>query len=139
MNLTQFINHVDEYAAKLTSEQLKDFIHNIARSLPEISRSDFLAKLHNIKDKQELDDEIISNIQKELQRLAKELHKINNGELCIVGNLEYCHDYGYDYDEKYSFSDPDGVIKIIDEEDNEYEMEMQAILRAAGGKRGEEL
>ena len=49
MNLTKFINEVDEIAKKYDKEKLKEIIHEVARTLPESSRNDFIQMIKNVE------------------------------------------------------------------------------------------
>ena len=45
MNSTQFLKAVDQAVAAMSKEQLAEFIHDTARTLPENQREDFLAEM----------------------------------------------------------------------------------------------
>lgn len=45
INLPQFLKTIDQTTAAMPKEELAAFIHDIARTLPEIEREDFLARL----------------------------------------------------------------------------------------------
>ena len=49
MNLTKFINEVDEIAKKYDKEKLLQIIHEVARTLPESSRNDFIQMIKNVE------------------------------------------------------------------------------------------
>lgn len=48
MNLIQFLEHTDVAVAKLSNEKLTEFIHEVARNLPEDQREPFLIKLKEL-------------------------------------------------------------------------------------------
>jgi len=48
MNLLQFLKRVDEEAINMSWEQLTFFLHDLARTLPENKRLEFLTKLNNV-------------------------------------------------------------------------------------------
>ena len=48
MNLSKFLNEIDNAAAAMTQDKLTRFIHDIARALPEQDRDDFLRRLKAI-------------------------------------------------------------------------------------------
>ena len=45
MNLPSFLHKVDDITSDLTKDQLQRYIHEIARTLPESKRQDFIDKL----------------------------------------------------------------------------------------------
>ncbi len=45
MTLPQFLKTIDQTTAAMPKEELAAFIHDIARTLPETEREDFLARL----------------------------------------------------------------------------------------------
>ena len=51
MNLSKFLKEADTIAAAMTQDQLTGFIHDIARTLPEKDRDDFLTRLREIHEK----------------------------------------------------------------------------------------
>ena len=59
MNLTNFLKQTDSLTAKYTAEQLRMFIHDIARVLPERHREDFLKQLKGL-DAAEKDENRLS-------------------------------------------------------------------------------
>ena len=48
MNLTNFLKQTDSLTEKYTAEQLRMFIHDVARVLPEGRREDFLKQLKGL-------------------------------------------------------------------------------------------
>ncbi len=48
MNLPQFLRQVDKGAAEMSRERLEVFIHELARTLPENRRNDFLSTMHKV-------------------------------------------------------------------------------------------
>lgn len=49
MNLFQFLNETDRITSQLSRKELEDFVHNLARVLPEKDRSTFLSQLKSYK------------------------------------------------------------------------------------------
>lgn len=122
MNLTQFLKRVDADASNMTQEQLVVFLHNIARTLPENQRIEFLRKLNNVNDSTDI-EKIISEVEKRnvsellinLKQIKQDLALIENGELRLVGNLNEEYDDWYNSEEdEFLFEDPKGVLKIIE-------------------------
>lgn len=53
MNLSKFLKETDTITAAMSQDQLTGFIHDIARTLPEKDRDDFLTRLTEIHKKKE--------------------------------------------------------------------------------------
>lgn len=138
MNLIQFMNYVDAATAKLSRENLENFIHYIARVLPEVEREDFLEKLHDLDETAAggqvpaggegeeytyrknpgvfLDREaaITQELQRRLSQVREEVRQIEEGELYLVGSLNEEYDDWYNSDEdEFLFEDPEHVMEII--------------------------
>ena len=123
MNLTQFIRKIDMIAMDLPQEKLTEFIHNVARTLPEEQRPGFLEKLYGIagealvEDKKQLPEQYnAEEIQRKLCQIREKLLLIENGELCLVGNLNEEYDDWYSSSEdEFIFEDPENIVGIIEE------------------------
>lgn len=123
MNLTQFLKKIDTIVMNSPQEKLTEFIHNIARTLPENQRSEFLEKLYEIagevsvEGKKHLpEDYNTEEIQRVLCQTREKLLLIENGELCLVGNLNEEYDDWYDSSEdEFIFEDPENVMGMIEE------------------------
>ena len=138
MNLIKFINEVDEIVKKYDKEKLLQIIHEVARTLPESSRNDFIQMIKNVEKSGK-----VSSKQKN-QSLFKQqyehwsgiLHALEEGEKCLL------EEYNEEYDDWYNssvdeilYEDPDeigedldGVCKFIhtctDAEEYQYAMEI---------------
>lgn len=117
MNLTQFLNEVDNITKTSSQETLTSFIYNVARSLPENQRVGFLAKL-----KETADDISATSKQSELKELEKraaqiqaELERIEMQEVCLNGMLNEEYDDWYNDTNEYLFSDPDNITDVIED------------------------
>jgi len=110
MNLPQFLKEVDSTASSMAKGELAGFIHDIARTLPEARRTDFLARLKG-RYKEE-DNGFISKYQ----FIKSKLELIENWELTLTGyfNEEYNEWYDSNSDE-FIYEDPDGVVDIIED------------------------
>lgn len=91
MNLTKFINEVDEIAKKYDKEKLKEIIHEVARTLPESSRNDFIQMIKNVEK-----SGVVSLKQKnqvlfkqQYEQWSGVLNALEEGERCtwLVGYL----------------------------------------------------
>ena len=113
MNLTKFLNEVDTQLEKMDKEKLINFIHEIARTLPEQNRDCFFSKLKEIQKGRK--KKTGNRLSEENQDIKADLERIENGELCLVGNINEEYDDWYNSDEEeFIFEDSDGVINIID-------------------------
>ena len=139
MNLPQFLKSIDQTTAAMSRENLAEFIHDIARTLPEKEREYFLLRLKIMSEIgtgtkaypkiQEADcktpDHKATNhketpwkedlIQKQ-NSLKTRLERVENGELCLEGCLNQDYDDWYDgADEEFLYSDPQGVLDTLEE------------------------
>ena len=119
MNLVQFLKSVDETAATMTKDDLTEFLHDIARTLQENKREDFLIRLRGEDGKKEISQEIPEEGEDFEQRenlLKSQLERIENWELGLEASLNQEYDDWYDSeDEEFLYSDPEGVVPVIEE------------------------
>lgn len=121
MNLSQFLKAVDNATTKMTKEKLAEVIHDIARTLPEEARRDFLTRLggeeYEKTEKTEARQEILRECFIQSGKALKEdLERIENGELLLEGRLNEEYDDWYDSDaDEFLYSDPEGIQAIIEE------------------------
>lgn len=118
MNLTSFLKQTDTLTAKYSTEQLIAFIHDIARTIPENCREDFLERLRMAGgDVQTLSYE---NAVKDLdfdgmyKYIKNNLNRIDSQELMLTGilNEEYNDWYDY-YDDGFYYEDNDGISDML--------------------------
>ena len=125
MNFTQFLKAVDQAAAAMSKEQLAEFIHETARTLPENQREDFLAEMllfaggketHICPELSKADQEAAADFEQKRSFLRTRLERMESGELCLEGSLnpEYDDWYG-SAEEEFLYSDPEGILDIIEE------------------------
>ena len=125
MNFTQFLKAVDQAAAAMSKEQLAEFIHETARTLPENQREDFLAEMllfaggketHICPEPSKADQEAAADFEKKRSFLRTRLERMESGELCLEGSLNPEYDDWYSSaEEEFLYSDPEGVLDIIEE------------------------
>lgn len=122
MNLINFLNTVDSMTAVLSKDALAMFVHNLARALPEEDRDHFLTMLNGLGnalpdcDPDLLADVDTVNLQDELLLIREKLLQIDNGELCLLGDLNEEYDDWYDScGDEFIFSDPNGVADILED------------------------
>lgn len=118
MNLPRFLMEVDSALSIMSKEELTDFIHDMARKLPEAKRADFLGRLKEMQGKQEesqaADYEEKDEMLRKFEKVKEKLKSIEDGELCLVGSLndEYSEWYNSDVDE-FLYEDPEGVLDVL--------------------------
>ena len=119
MNLNQFLKSVDKTAATMTKETLTDFLHDIARTLPEKEREDFLMRLQGKGRKRESPYEIPEegeDFEQKKDFLKSQLERIENWELGLEGCLNEEYDDWYcSEEEEFLYSDPEGVVPVIED------------------------
>lgn len=125
MNFTQFLKAVDQAAAAMSKEQLAEFIHETARTLPENHREDFLAEMllfaagketHICPELSKADQEAAADFEKKRSFLRTRLERMESGELCLEGSLNPEYDDWYSSaEEEFLYSDPEGILDIIEE------------------------
>lgn len=83
INLTQFLKSVDAATAEMSREKLEEVIHDIARTLPEKAREDFLIRLdmkHGMNENAETQQGNSAQDFEQTGKLLKEkLECIENG------------------------------------------------------------
>lgn len=125
MNFTQFLKAVDQAAAAMSKEQLAEFIHDTARTLPENHREDFLAEMllfaggketHICPEPSKADQEAAADFEQKRSFLRTRLERMESGELCLEGSLNPEYDDWYSSaEEEFLYSDPEGILDIIEE------------------------
>ncbi len=120
MNLPEFLKKTDAIAESLTKEQLSGVIHQIARTLPEERRNEFLKLLCTVAEIQNLeqvtaqeDSNFSEDLKTAVSQCMERLKPIQDGTLCLESDINY--DY-YDYDDEetdFLFEDPEGILDMI--------------------------
>lgn len=91
MKLPAFLKSVDQYTVTMTHEQLEGFVHELARTLPEADRDDFLDALKHFSgdNKPEMvpADDGRAEIINEIATLIPRLEKIREGDVEMEGNF----------------------------------------------------
>lgn len=117
MNLTEFLTRVDESVKQMSREELENFLHLRARTLPEGKRDEFIEQLLYVQDKPQdsADEYSMGSIKAELSAIMEELQKIEIGEIGIGSryNEEY-DDWYCDISEEFIFEDTKEIGNIID-------------------------
>ena len=119
MNLSIFIKQVDAMTEELDHQQLKLFLHETARVLPERSRIGFIERLETFTYGKTLKSSLIiedENLEREYKEINQIITRINKGEFVLneMLNEEYHDWYNNDVDEFY-YEDSDKVFEMIDD------------------------
>lgn len=109
----------------MSKEQLAEFIHDTARTLPENQREDFLAEMllfaagketHICPELSKADQEAAADFEQKCSFLRTRLERMESGELCLEGSLNPEYDDWYSSaEEEFLYSDPEGILDIIEE------------------------
>lgn len=118
MNLTKFLSEVDAVSNGMSREELLDFIHDIARTLAENKRENFLDRLNIICGAagrhQKTNDEKGDMEHNMFEEIKENLKNIEDGELCLEGSLNEEYDDWYDSSaDEFLFEDPNGVMENL--------------------------
>ena len=91
MNLTSFLNKVDQTIEKYGREELLQVIHEIARTLPESKRTDFLNQINLNAGNINRTEKTVIELKKEYEKCSHYLAEIEKGEVYLreVYNDEY--------------------------------------------------
>ncbi len=121
MNLPEFLKKTDAIAERLTKEQLSGLIHQVARTLPEERRNEFLkllctaAEIQNPEQVTAQEDSIFSeDLKTAVSQCLEKLKSIQRGAVCLESDINY--DYYDDYDNEemsFLFEDPENILDII--------------------------
>ncbi len=123
MTLPQFLKTIDQTTAAMPKEELAAFIHDIARTLPETEREDFLARLtgtYGNTTPPTIQPKIQEPASKEEftqkhRSLKAQLERIESWDIALEGCLNQDYDDWYDSaDEEFRYSDPEGVVDFLD-------------------------
>lgn len=118
MNLVQFLKKIDMAVSGMSKEQLKSYIHEIARTLPEERRQYFLETLEAVQNGRDVSTvkpgKHHKDIYSEIKEIMDVLAEINHGDRCLDSeyNEEWDDWYNSEADEVL-FSDPEGLLQDI--------------------------
>ena len=119
MNLSRFMKAVDMALTDLSAEDMKSFVHQIARGLPESGRGSFLKRLESLKgeDSVELQKRVekdSAELHAEVERIKKVLSEIDEGNRCLDSEINEEWDDWYDNEEdEFLFTDPEDLLKDL--------------------------
>ena len=127
MNLIHFLERVDAMATQYPAEQLRTFIHEIGRALPESEREDFLKRLKAAGEKTEKepkkeaakeparDAEGEQAFQEQYQRIRNHLKTIDSQEIALEGVWNDEYDDWYGDSREWTYQDNDGISDMLAE------------------------
>lgn len=127
MNLPQFLKEVDRLTDVLSHDELSEFIHEIARILPESQRDSFVDMLRSAGSHSDSDMDIAGlqradkrneseDIAKLVEEIREKLIEINEGERCLDSEYNEEWDDWYNSDvPEVLFHDPDGVLTDVNQ------------------------
>lgn len=124
MNQKVFIQKSDEILNRMSIEELKSCLHNIARKVPENKREPFLQMLDdycNQNDRKEINAKIQfkkiipdEKVKEKLTDIKEAFAKIENGELCLFAQGYEDYSNGYWASEWiWEYKDKKGIGDII--------------------------
>lgn len=120
MNYPTFLKEVDKTAKLCDIENLRAFVHEMARTLSEEKRERFLSVLAGFSDP-EMKNETKpgrrdDNLQEDVEEAMENLEEIRNEERYIRCDYnEEWDDWNGDEEDQFDFSDPEDVLEDIDE------------------------
>ncbi len=116
MNLPTFLKAVDEAVNKLSSEDLALFVHDLARSLPEKHRDEFLTRICKTNTKTSQDAVMPTELKEKSVWFQEKLNAIADETFCLKGSINEEYDDWYNNDEdEFIFDDPGHVCKTIEQ------------------------
>ena len=120
MNLPQFLKETDSIIADMQKNELENFVHELARTLPESRRDGFLKTLNEAASGESKEERSDADAAKELSLKVTEiieiLTDINNGDRCLESEYNEEWDDWYNSDvPEILFSDPDRLLMKVQE------------------------
>lgn len=120
MNLTSFLKQTTVLTSKYSTEQLIAFIHDIARTLPEHCREDFLERLRMAggSEQESSEQTFVKDIDfaEMYKHIRNNLKRIDSQEVTITAILNEEYDDWYDDgEEEFYYEDNDGISDMIAE------------------------
>lgn len=110
MRSNEFYNSINKKIEYLSDNELKKFINNMIRKIPESKYSEVL----EIFDESTLN---IEDIKKKISKYERKFNLVNNGEILFhaTGYENYEDGYTWDPDWIWEFTDEDSLGELIDE------------------------
>ena len=123
MNLPNFLQQVDQMAAAMSTGELRSFVHETARTLPESRRDDYLKAMRNAQIDSEKGSQKGSpkahsqneELSEEIKQSMELLESVCNGDLRLDSEYNEEWDEWYNSDEEeILFSDPEHILPGIE-------------------------
>lgn len=114
MNLISFLNKVNQTIEQYSRSELLQIIHEIARTLPENGRTDFLKQIQHEKSNVHNAERACIELKKQYEKCNQDLSAIEKGEVRLqeVYNDEY-DDWYNSSAEEILYEDTDGIGDMI--------------------------
>ncbi len=116
MNLSKFLNLVDQECKTKTGEELAYFIHEQARDLDASGRENFLLALKSAGSvKTGKETAVHKSFEVKYQTISAELARIENEDLELDSEInEEYDDWYHPEEDEFIFTDPEGIGAIIE-------------------------
>lgn len=122
MNLPSFLKKVDSYTQGMTQDELRIFIHELARTLSGERREDFLEQLRTAASIREPDNGYEMSDSADKEKLVEQLHhiqdillQIDEGVICLTSEINEEYDDWYNSSaEEFLFEDPEDILGTVD-------------------------
>ncbi len=89
IKLPQFLNIVDKETKVMSHEELEEFIHEIARKLPERQRNAFIELINQVQKATDIGNTALRTdngeeiVKEQILNIVPQLLRINEGEVCL--------------------------------------------------------
>lgn len=116
MNLSKFLNLVDQECKTKTVEELAYFIHEQARDLDAAERENFLQTLKSTGNLKAGKETVVhKSFEMKYQTISAELARIENEDMELDSEInEEYDDWYHDEEDEFIFTDPEGIGAIIE-------------------------
>lgn len=119
MNYPIFLKKTDDLCLRCDADKLREFIHELARTLPERNRERFLDTLSRFAEAKSADDTADkaaenTSVKEQVQISLNALESIQNGERQMDSECnEEWDDWNDSEEDEFIFSDPDSLLDDI--------------------------
>lgn len=114
MNLIQFLDQIDLSLSEIPTTDIRDFVHELARIIPQNQRETAIKRLSTLHDAKEKSDDEIKQLEQIAQKLLVKIKQIEAEELYVqyVTNYEY-DDWYFDSGDEFIYDDPTGLLDTL--------------------------
>ncbi len=114
MNYPSFLKRVDQLANACNEEALRLFVHEIARTLSEERRDEFVQTLQGFCHVSQESFEEIDDDGESTDEMIEKLQEISDGERSLLCDYnEEWDDWRDSFKDEFRFSDPEGILDDI--------------------------